>query len=346
MPTPAYRLTLKTGKDITTTLAQRLITLTLTEARNNEADQLDITLDDSDGQLALPSKGQTLALAIGWQGQGLIDKGTYTVNEVEHTGQIGSADQITIRARSADLSSNLRTRQDASYHSTTLGAILTQIAARHSLAPRIDPTLAATAVAHIDQTGESDLAFVTRLAKRYDAVATIKLGRLLFLPISGTKTSKGKKLEPVQITRASGDQHRYHTSDRDHYSGVRAYYHDGKAAKRKGVLVGKSGNAKRLQESYATQAEAQAAAAAEWRRLQRGAATFELTLALGNPLLSPQTPVQVSGFKPDINAINWLTIRATHTIGDGGYTTRIELENAEADTSTGGTVHDLDVGQE
>lgn len=338
--TPSYRLTLN-GKDITPTIDPRLVSLSLTESRGDKADQLDITLTDHDGALALPRKGVELSLAIGWLGESLVDKGTFIVDETEHSG---APDIITIRARSADLGKDIRTRNERSYHATTLGAIVRQIAARHSLTTRIDDKLAARAISHIDQT-ESDIAFITRLAKRFDAVATVKRGHLLFLPINGTKTSTGATLQTITLTRASGDQHRYSTSNRDSYSGVRAYWHDPKRARRRGVLVGVSGSAKRMKESFANEAAAKAAATAEWQRLQRGAATFELALATGEPLLGPQTPVRVSGFKPEIDSDQWLCVTATHSIGDGGFTTRIECENestAESKTSETGTVQDSD----
>ena len=326
-PYPAPTYCLKIGeRDVTPAVDARLISLTLTECRGDEVDQLDLTLSDHDGALEIPGKGRELQLAIGWAGTDLVDKGTFIVDEAEHSG---APDQITIRARSAEMHQSLRTRVERSFHDTTLGAILQQTAARHQLAARIDTTLGARPIEHIDQTNESDLNFVTRLAKLHDAVATIKRGRLLFLPIVGTQTSTGESLPVIEITRADGDNHRYHTSDRDAYSGVRAYWHDPKRAKRRGVLVGLSGNAKRLKESFANEADARAAAQAEWRRVQRGAATFELNMALGQPLLTPQTPVKVSGWKRDIDDTDWLSIKVRHDITpSGGFTTRVELEVA------------------
>jgi len=325
-PQPSYRIQLD-GRDITPAIDARLISLTLTECRGDEADQLDICLDDSDGALEIPRKGVTLSLAIGWAGQALVDKGTFVVDEAEHSG---APDQVSLRARSAELGKQLRDRKEQSWHQTTLGEILTAIAARNSLQPRVDARLAARAVAHIDQTNESDVNFVTRLAKRYDAVATVKKGMLLFLPINGTTTSRGDALPVVEITRRDGDSHRYHTSDRDAYSGVRAYWHDPKQSNRRSVLVGQSGNAKRLHESFATEADAMAAAQAEWQRIQRGAATFELTMALGEPTLAPQSPVRVRGYKAVIDGMEWLATKTTHSFGDGGYTSRVELEVAGA----------------
>lgn len=319
---PAYRLSVD-GKDITPTVNARLVSLRLEETRGDTADQLDLTLSDHDGKLAIPRKGVTIALALGWAGQQLVDKGTFTVDEVEHSG---APDQVSIRARSADLAASLRARRDQSWHQLTLGQILRTIATRNGLALRIDDAMASMALAHIDQTNESDLNFLTRLAKRYDAVATAKKGRLLFLPINGTTTSQGKSLPGITITRASGDSHRYHQSDQDSYTGVRAYWHDGRKAHRTGVVVGTQVRLKTMGETFGTEADALAAAKAEWQRLQRGAASLSLTLAVGNPLLVPQTPVTVRGFKAQIDGTGWLVERVTHSLEDGGFTAQVEME--------------------
>ncbi|BEP43013.1 phage late control D family protein [Variovorax sp. V15] len=338
-PAPTYRL--KIGdRDITPMVDARLISVTLNECRGNEADQLDLVLDDHDGALEIPPKGRELQLAIGWVGADLVDKGTFIVGEAEHSG---APDQICIRARSADMHQSLRTRVERSYHGVTVGEIVRQTAARHQLMARIDPALGARQIEHIDQTNESDLNFITRLAKLHDAVATIKRGRLLFLPIVGTITSTGESIPVIEITRADGDLHRYHTSDRDAYSGVRAYWHDPKRAKRRGVLVGKSGNAKRLKDTFANEADARAAAQAEWRRIQRGLATFNLTLALGQPMLTPQTPVKVSGWKPEIDETEWLTIKVRHTMTpDGGFTTHAEMEVSKTEANEPSSIDEDD----
>ncbi|MDF3821697.1 phage late control D family protein [Leptospira sp. 96542] len=324
--TPDYRLTLD-GRNITPTIGARLNSLTLREDRGGTADQLDLTLNDEDGLLELPRKGVLITLAIGWKDGQLVDKGSYTVDEVSHSG---APDVVILRARSADVGQSLQLRREQSWHALPLGDIIKTIAARNKLAARIDPTLAARTVAHIDQTGESDMAFLTRLAKDYDAVATVKAGALLLLPINATRTSAGQALPALTITRADGDQHNYTTADRESYTGVRAYWHDGKAAKRKGVLVGSTQNEKLLTKTtFPTETAAREAAQAEWNRIQRGMATLTLTLAEGLPLLGPQTPVRVQGFKPEIDADGWLCVNVTHTLNDGGWTTQTELELAQ-----------------
>ncbi|MGE8440623.1 MAG: contractile injection system protein, VgrG/Pvc8 family [Comamonas testosteroni] len=113
------------------------------------------------------------------------------VDGSEHSG---APDIITIRARAADLSGEIRKRTEKSWHDTNLGAILATLAKRNKLTYKVNAKLGATQVQHIDQTNESDMHFITRLARKYDVVATVKKKHLLSITINGTKTSKGESL--------------------------------------------------------------------------------------------------------------------------------------------------------
>lgn len=325
-PAPTYRLTVA-GQDITPKFNARLERLSLTEGRQNQADQLDITLLDHDGLLAIPRKEAEIALQLGWVGQPLVDKGLFVVDEVEHSG---TPDKVTIRARAADMGSQLRARQETSWHGTSLGAIVGVLAGRNQLTHKVDPRLAAIAVQHLDQTNESDMHFLTRLARLYDAVATVKKKHLLFMPINGTQNSQGQGLPTIHITRQSGDQHRWASSERDAFDGVRAYWSDNVGGKRKEVYAGKKdGRLKTLKETYASEADALEAAKAERQRIARGMATLDLTLATGNPELMAQSPVTVQGFKPEIDGQDWLVAEVTHTLDDGGLITKLQMECGE-----------------
>lgn len=323
---PAWRVVLD-GQDLTSRIAPRLLELTLTEAKGGEADELNLRIHDHDGRMALPKKGVTLSVAIGLQGEGLVDKGTFTVDEVEHSG---SPDVISVRARSAALATPMRSRKERSWHATTLGAIVREIAGEHGLQAKVAPALAGIAIQHLDQAGESDVHLLNRLGKEHDAVATVKAGALLFMPIGQGTSAGGTALPRAKILRSDGDQHRYASADRESkYSGVRAYWNDRKGARRQSVLVGKDDNEKRLQRTFASEAEARRAASAEWNRVQRSAATMSYTLALGRADLYPEQRVDLAGFKPEIDSTPWLVAKVTHTItGGAGFTTALELETA------------------
>ncbi len=320
-PRPSYRISLD-GQDITPRINGRLLQLTLIDNRGMEADQLDITLSDYDGKLAIPRKGVELRLAIGWE-DGLVERGTYIVDEVEHSG---APDVIILRARSADLRGSLRVKRSQSWHCISIGDLVRTIANRQNLTPLLSEQLARISLEHIDQTDESDIAFLTRLAERYDAVATVKAGNLLFLAAGEGTTASGQSIPTVAITRAAGDSHRYSVIDREQYTGVVARWHDLANARLREVIAGSAGNLKSLRQTYPTEAAARAAAQAEWNRIGRGAAAFSLTLARGRPDLYPETPLRVRGFKRDIDERSWLITRVTHTLTEGGYTTAIECE--------------------
>lgn len=356
---PDFRLTVN-SKDVTANLRDRLLSLTLTDNRGFEADQLDIELDDADGQLALPVRGAVVKLFLGWQGQPLTGKGEFTVDEVEHHG---APDTLTIRARSADFRGTLNARREVSYHDTTLGAVVKQIAERNKLTPAIATDFTDIAVRHIDQTQETDAKFVTRLASLHGAVAAIKAGRLLFIRPGAGVTVSGKPIPQLTLMRQDGDRHSFSIADRGAYTGVTASWlhtRDPKpkkvklqrkpkekhlralehpAAKKKKTtakkepearegeyLAGSEDNVFALTTVYATKAAAMRAAKAKWEKLQRGVAEFSLTLAMGRADLFPETPVRVSGFKSVIDAQPWLISKVTHNLSGNGYTTTLDFE--------------------
>ncbi|MEA9842376.1 phage late control D family protein [Xanthomonas campestris] len=322
-PIPQWRVVLD-GTDLTERIAPRLLDLTLTECRGGEADQLDLRIHDHDGKMALPKRGVRLAVALGWKDTGLVDKGTFIVDEVEYSG---APDIITVRARSADFTADMRTRRERSWHNTTLGAVLNTLAGEHGLTPRVAEALARTKLPHLDQANESDMNLLTRLGQRFDAVATVKAGALLFAPIGAGTTATGKPLPTVTLTRRDGDQHRYSVADRDAYTGVRAYWVDKGKARRQSVLVGTDDNAKRLRESYADEATARQHAYAELERVKRGLAKFEHTLAIGRAEIFPEQIIAVVGFKPEIDAQTWLIAKAAHTIDASGFKSSLVLES-------------------
>lgn len=317
--------TAQSGGGITRVIQDRLESLTLTDNRGLEADQLDIVLSDHDGALPIPPKGAVLKLALGWAGSSLIDKGTFTVDEIEHSG---TPDKLTIKARSADFRDSGKTKKARSFHGKTLGQIVAAIAQAHGLTQKVAKELSGIAIEHIDQTDESDMNLLTRLVQEHDATATIKSGCLLVFRPGQAVTPGGTPIPAVTLTRSDGDQHRYASADRDGgYTGVKAYWNSHAHGKRQSVVVGDDGKLKVLRKTYRNEGEAKAAAQSELKRVQRVAYTFSLTLALGRPEIGPETPVMVKGWKAEIDGRRWVVAKATHSLGGSGLTTGLELES-------------------
>ena len=323
-PVPAFRLAVD-GLDIAQRISPRLMSLELTDNRGVEADQLSITLSDHDGLLTIPPKGAVVRLWLGWSDTGLVDKGTYTVDETEHSG---APDVLSIRARSADLRKGLKTKRERSWSNTTLGDVLGDIAIGNGLTATIAGALDGLPILQLDQANESDANLISRLGEEFDAVASVKAGCLLCLPAGGGKTASGMDLPHITLTRAEGDQHRYLQADRDSYDGVRAYYYDVNSAKKQEAIAGGGDNLKDLRHTYSDQQSALRAARAEFRRLQRGSATLSYTLAMGRPDLIPELTYTLQGVKAEIDEIIWYGGNVQHSLTDsGGYTVSLELES-------------------
>ncbi len=300
-------------------VAERLMSLSLTDNRGFEADQLTITLDDADGQLQLPPRGARLTVLIGWKGEPLTEKGTYIVDEIAH-GEV-------------------------SWHDVTVERVVSAIAHRYGLKPQISEMLMDIEIDHADQTEESDMSFLTRMAEMLGAITTVKSGNLLFIMPGGGVNAQGQPLPSFAITRSSGDRHQFRIADREAYTGVRAYWLDLNYGKKKKVSVkrrkpkkeksssregdymeGAEGNVFVLRKTYQNEQAARRAAAAKWQQLQRGAASFSITLARGRAELYPEMHGTVTGFKSEIDNQDWIIAKAEHTIDNSGFTTQLELE--------------------
>ncbi|WP_322974130.1 contractile injection system protein, VgrG/Pvc8 family [Larsenimonas rhizosphaerae] len=250
----------------------------------------------------------------------------FIVDEIEHSG---SPDRLTIRARAADMRHLLPGKRSQSWHDITLGDIGDTIARRHQLTPVIGKTLHGIRIGHIDQTDESDLNFLTRLGQRYDAISAVKSERMLFTLTGEALTASGTALPGVTLTRRDGDQHRFSQTDRDSFTGVRVFWNDKAGSKRQTAIAGEGEKFKDLRATYASEADALEPAKAELRRIQRGKATFELTLAQGRADLTPETPVMLSGWKPQIDGTGWLVTEVVDSLSEPGYGTHIRCETKQ-----------------
>ena len=242
------------------------------------------------------------------------------------------------------------TPTEKSWHNTTIGEVVKEIAARHKLKMALGKDLSDKPVEHIDQTNESDGSFLMRLARQYGAIASVKNGNLLFIRQGQGKSASGKPLPVITITRKDGDSHRFTLADRGAYTGVIAsWLHTREPAKKESTtvkrkrrtkkqkkepeakqgdyLVGTDENVLVLNRTYANRSNAERAAKMQWERLQRGVASFSLQLAEGRADLYTEMPVKVSGFKQPIDDAEWTITTLTHTVSpDNGFTTSLELE--------------------
>ena len=324
------------NKPLNALISSRILSVTVTDNRANEADELSIVLDDSDGALELPKRGVKLNCKMGFVGEDIHDKGDFVVDETEWSG---TPDLITVKASSANFKSKIKEAKSKSYHRKKFGEIASEVAKNHELTLVMTADLKAINLAHVDQTNESDLNLLQRLAKQNGAEMAVKKDRLLIFKAGSAKTASGKNLPAITLTRNDGDQFRYSEQDRESdYTGVSAGYQDLGKATRKRVTSGSpekrgGGNdsntkTKVIKGTFASKAEAQRAADAKMAEIKRQMAKFSITTAYGIPEISTESPVKLDGFKTEINKLKWIVEKATHSYAkSGGLTTQLELES-------------------
>ncbi len=223
-----------------------------------------------------------------------------------------------------------KTRRERSFVGKTVKEIVTTIATANGLTANVEAALGAKVIPALGGGAKSDGALLRALGKRFDAVATIKAGTLIFAPIGTGKTATGTAIPTETIDRSQTDgSGEYSRIDQNEVASVSASWHDKASGTRKRVTVdgGGDGKAKRLRKVYASEADAKQAAAAEKSRVARTKAKMTLKLAYGRPDLFPERPIKLTGFKEEINAHRWIIAECSHTMdGSGGCSTSLTLE--------------------
>lgn len=324
-PKAIYKLVVN-GRDIGATVQDCLIGMTITDNRGIEADSIEIELSDHNGLLDIPPKEAEIEVWIGWSHTGLVYKGKYLVKERNYAG---SPDTLTLRATSADLKTSLKQKKERSFSDVKLQAIIETIASAHDLDVIVHEDLAQHKVVHLTQN-ESDANLLTRLADEHDAIATVKNGTLLFMPVGKGQTLSGQEFPTHYITRDKGDGHSWSdVTGGDDVSAVQAFYYDAELAKKLEVKYGDDSNQniKTLRHIYQDKQSATLAAKAELNKLKRSAFSFSYSLAYGEPELIPEMTFLFWGLKQEIDEIYWIGTQIVHKFSaDSGYTTDIELE--------------------
>ncbi len=318
--TPAFHIAVD-GTDITAQIRYRLLSLRLTDEAGMQSDTVELSIDDRDGLIELPRTGANMSVSLGYDETGLFPMGQYTVDERELSGP---PQTMTIRARAADLRQSLKAPKTRPWDDTSLGAMIEKVAAEHGYQPRISEALAAIELDHVDQTDESDLHLLTRLARQHDATVKLACGFLVMTEKGGLTSVSGQALSQIELTPAHITDWRATLPERGKYPAVKAHYHDAQKAKRTAVTAGSGEPVFTLRHTYATPNQAQSAARAKLAAFERGLATLSLTLP-GRPELAAEGGVTLSGFRTGVNG-SWAISRVEHALDAAGYVCQLEAE--------------------
>ena len=306
--------------DVTQKFLDRLVRLTIIDEAGHKSDTAEIEVDDRDHLVSLPQTGAILKIALGFVGN-LVELGTYVVDEV--SGEIAPA-TLMISAKAADMMGSIKARKTRSWHDVTVNDIVDKIAGEHGLKPQISDSLKPHAYSYLAQTSESDLNFLTRLAKDLDAISKPAGGYLLFAKRGDGKATNGSELPVFKLHRTQMAGGSWKVTSRSKYGRVIAEWAERATATVHKVQAGNKTPELVLRHRYASEAEARQAATSALERSQRASGRISIQLGGFHGDLMAGAKINLKDIKPELTG-EWLITRVQHRLTDT-LTTSLDAE--------------------
>ena len=286
----------------------------LVDAAGYQSDQLTLTVAAPDLD-SLPVEGEQIGFSWGNVVEGkelLVDKGKYTITRI--TPKLWPH-QVTIVATAAQFQvedqTEFKRRRSQTWENTTLGNIFRELVNRHNLSPRISPDLDCIPIQHVDQSDETDMAFLTRLARKHDAVAK-PIDKLYVMGRRGQlKSITGQSLEPVEFSLPVNNQPTSSSfinatvdfPSRRRFGGVWGFWLDQNTGEEKKVSVGVF-PFKRLTQRFDSEDMAKQQCESELRKLSRTGSSVRLDVP-ANPHLTAEGLIHLNDTFPAYMMGKW-----------------------------------------
>ncbi len=327
-------------KDITHDIAPYVLSVTYTDSLKSESDEIDVQVEDTAGRWRdawYPGKGDMLMLKLGYQGEALLDCGSFSIDEIE----LGAPpDTVSIRGVATSVNSALRTASSEGYEETTLDAIASRIAQKHGL--KLVGQIQPITIDRVTQYAETDVGFLKRLAGEYGYALKVTTDELVFSHLATLRSNAPvTTLTPQDVARWSlrdtvnriyKDASVSHQKSKD--KELITYNADGSSSS---APRGKSTSADTLKVNAraADKGTAQVKAEAALDDHNEYQQTGSLSL-MGNPQLIAGNKITLEGF--GVLSGEWLITSARHSFDrSSGYSTEIEVGRGPKTAAGGGS---------
>lgn len=323
MKTPVAEIKVN-GKPVASLFNERLISVTIVDKEGVTSDTISCDLNDGDPFASIPKKGDTITASLGYLETGVAFFGSFTAEDPEvRCLPYG----MTVNGKGANVRDASKNRRSRHWDNATVKDIVSQIASENGLTPAIDDDVGGYTYKWFGQEDESDLHVVERLARRHDALFSIKDGRLIFAKKGSGQSASGKALTAVIASRSNIVEGSCRTkfAHRNKFKKVKARVQDRDKAEL--VEVEEDSDAEgtadyTLPEPYADEGEAKAAAKSKAKDLKSETIRTSVTV-FGDPTIRAGAPFRYAGVRPELDGIDFIIESATHRLSKAGYTVDI-----------------------
>ena len=168
-------------KNITDYISPDVLSVSYTDNEHGQSDEIDIKIQDKDHLWKsnwYPTKGDTVNISVGYEGQTLIDGGAFEIDELEISGP---PDTMNIRGVSAHIKKPLRQKNSVAHENTSLKQIADKIAKKHGYT--VVGNIKDVKIKRQTQNKKRDLTFLKELAESYGYIFKITGNKLVFFEI-------------------------------------------------------------------------------------------------------------------------------------------------------------------
>jgi uncharacterized protein len=317
------------GRDITSTLAPLLHAASVSLRSGGQGDAASLILDDTQGQIEMPSIGAAISIAFGWESEGARVVFEGTVDETRSSASRASGRLLSITARGFDSAGAAKGRLRKHWDSSSVQTILGDAAGLAGIDQvQVDPDLADITLTYWAMSDESFLHMGQRLAERIGGNFRIQRGVAIM-------ARRGAQYAPETIARHGENLHGWDVAPvlgRRLFRTVIAPFYDQVAGRWDKVAVetGLPSDADLTisppaddREDASRQANAQAEASK--RAAGGGSVTIE-----GDPNSTPDGRCRIVGARAGING-SYRIISVNHTLSrGGGFVTAVEIGHPDA----------------
>ena len=225
----------------------------------------------------------------------------------------------------SDMRGSGKTTRTGSWENVTLAQIVTDVAARNGWQPVCSIT---TVVPRVDQIGESDFNFITRLSKQYDCTAKVADGKLLVMQRQAGQSASGKTLGVVTIKKSDVSRWQFRFADRTTQKAVKTRYQDKKNGELVTLELGNDDAPEGMppvhtdRHIHPNKSAAEQAAKARLNAFNRSSAAVRLEM-VGRTDLFAERHINAQGFKDGLDG-DFLVGSVEQVFTQAGWSTTVE----------------------
>ncbi|WP_419214897.1 phage late control D family protein [Wolbachia endosymbiont of Rhagoletis cingulata] len=292
-----------------------VISVHLTDESGTIDDVAEVCVDYGNENVEVPNE---LNIALGYKETGIFPMGIYTVNEVTIQGPPKT---LLIKAHATNLRISLKAKVSKEWHQITIENLVKEIAQKHGYGHKVAEEFKNVLITHINQTEESDISLLTKIAIGREAMVKLAGGYILFISKNMAKSATGKALGTTTVRPQDTINWKVHFTVRDKYNSVVAKWYSYEKGETIKETVGSGEPSYIMLELYSNAESALSAANAKLKQLKRNNETLDITMP-GNPELFAEAKLNLIGFNQAVDG-EWIVNRAEHTLNSSGYLTML-----------------------